>query len=73
MRVQTTGDRLMEKSRSPYQRHNKTPYRYSAELRGWREAIKRNDATEAAHHLRAWERKYSPRNNYYRTLLTAAE
>ena len=61
----------MEKTRSPYQRYAKTPWRYSPELRAWREAVIKNHADEAARQHAIWERKWGPRQTYYRTLLAA--
>ena len=47
-----------QKARSPYRRHSKAPYLYSAELRAWHRAVVANDARAIAEQHVAWVRKF---------------
>lgn len=38
----------MSKARSPYQRHNKAPYVYSEQLRGWEHAVRNRGDVDRA-------------------------
>lgn len=49
------------RARSPYQKYQKVPYRYSEELRNWRDAVIRHDDRAQAQADRDWQRKYGIR------------
>ncbi len=54
----------VRKPKSPYQRYQKTPYRYSAEHQSWRAAALRNDESAMRRtgraHTAMIERRFGP-------------
>lgn len=48
----------MRKAKSPYQRYEKRPTRYSAEHQAWRHAVTRNDDKAISDADRAWRRRF---------------